>query len=55
MIEQIETNKDGELNSRIIRKFDESNNLLEVAVTVDRHGAGYNQNYVVHYEYEYFA
>jgi YD repeat-containing protein len=55
MIEQLETNKAGELNSRIIRKFDENNNLLEVAVTIDRHGVGYNQNYVVHYEYEYFA
>jgi len=52
--EQLETNKAGELNSRINRKFDENNNLIEVAVTIDRHGKALNQNYVILYQYEYY-
>jgi len=54
MIEQTETNQAGELSSRILRKFNSNNNLEEVAVTIDRHGAGLNQNYMIHYDYEYF-
>jgi hypothetical protein len=52
--EQVETNKAGELNSRMCRQFDENNNLIEVAVTIDRHGKALNQNYVIQYLYEYF-
>ena len=54
LTEQLETNKAGELNSRIIKKFDDNNNLSEIDVTIDRHGAGLNQNYIIHYEYEYY-
>jgi YD repeat-containing protein len=54
MIEQTETNEAGELTNRIQRKFDTNNNLEEVAVTIDRHGAGLNQNYVIQYKYELF-
>jgi len=55
MIDQLETNKAGELISRISRTFNEDNNLVEVAVTNDRHGMGLNQNYVIQYQYEYFS
>ena len=54
MISQLESNEAGELNHRILRKFDENNNLIEIAVTIDRHGMGLNQNYSIHYSYEYF-
>jgi YD repeat-containing protein len=54
MIEQAETNEAGELTNRIQRKFDSNNNIEEVAVTIDRHGAGLNQNYVIQYKYELF-
>jgi len=53
--EQFETNKAGELNSRITRIFDENNNLIEIAVMIDRHGMGYNQNYILRYFYEYYG
>ena len=54
IVEQTETNKAGELNSKLYRKFDEENNLIEVAVTIDKHGYGLNQNYLLEYHYEYF-
>jgi len=54
MVSQLESNEAGELNQRILRKFDENDNLIEVAVTIDKHGVGLNQNYVLHYSYEYF-
>ena len=54
MIEQLETNETGEINQRLARKFDENNNLTEVAITIDRHGQGLNQNYMIQYVYEYF-
>lgn len=54
MVEQLETNEAGDLNSRIIRKFNANNKLEEVMVTIDRHGMGLNQNYMIQYIYEYF-
>lgn len=55
MTEQLETDENGELNHRIIRKFNENNKLAEVNVTIDRHGRGVNQNYMIQYQYEYFS
>ena len=55
MIDQLESNAAGELINRISRKFNEENNLAEVAVTHDHHGMGLNQNYVIHYDYVYFS
>jgi YD repeat-containing protein len=54
MTEQLEVDGNGELNSHISRKFNENNKLAEVAVTIDRHGRGLNQNYMIQYVYEYF-
>jgi hypothetical protein len=51
----LESDDNGELNHRIIRKFNENNNLAEVLVTIDRHGRGLNQNYMIQYLYEYFS
>lgn len=51
---QLEVDENGELNNRIIRKFNEGNKLAEVNVTIDRHGRGLNQNYMIQYIYEYF-
>lgn len=55
MVEQLETNENGELNNRINRKFNENNLLEEVHVTIDRHGYGLNQNYMIQYTYEYYS
>jgi antitoxin component YwqK of YwqJK toxin-antitoxin module len=55
MILQLEVDENGELNNRIIRKFNDSNKLAEVNVTIDRHGRGLNQNYLIQYTYEYFG
>ena len=54
MIEQTESNAAGEINNRLLRKFDENGNISEVAVTIDRHGQGLNQNYVIQYRYDFF-
>jgi hypothetical protein len=54
-IEQTETNKNGEINSKALRKYNEQNEVMETSVIIDLHGAGINQEYVLNYEYGYFA
>jgi len=50
---QEERNEEGELNSRIERKFDNEGNVIESEAIIDTHGAGRNQHYVLKYEYEF--
>ena len=53
-IEQTETDASGEINNRAVRKFNEANEVVETSVFIDLHGKGLNQEYLLHYEYEYF-
>jgi YD repeat-containing protein len=53
-IEQTETNASGEINNRAVRKFNDANEVVETSVYIDLHGKGLNQEYLLHYEYEYF-
>jgi hypothetical protein len=54
MINQIQTNKRGETNHTIKRKYNEDNNLTESTVFINMHGQDVDVNYTVIYEYEYF-
>jgi hypothetical protein len=51
---QIEKNEDGEINSRIERKYDAEGNITESEAILDRHGKGMNQHYILKYEYEMY-
>ncbi len=53
-IEQSETNEQGEINNRALRKFNEYGDVIETSVIIDFHGQGINQEYILNYEYEYF-
>lgn len=50
---QEEKNEQGELYSRIERKFDEDGNVTESEAIIDTHGMGRNQHYVLKYAYEF--
>lgn len=54
LIEQIETNANGEINYKIQRTFDSGNNLSEHSILIDKHGQGVNQNITLIYQYEFF-
>jgi len=52
--DQTEVNENGEVNNRAIRKYNDRNEVVETSVIIDLHGKGLNQEYLLHYEYEYF-
>ncbi len=54
LLEQTETDTNGELNHKISRVYDADNNLTEHNVLIDRHGKGLNQNISLAYHYEFF-
>ncbi len=54
LTEQEEYNKNDILTTRIQRKYDDENNVVESAVFVDGLGLGLSQNYVIQYIYEYY-
>ena len=51
IIEEAEYNKNDELNHKIVRKFNANNAVEESTVYVKNHKDGYEENYVVRYEY----
>lgn len=53
-IEQTEYNGSGEINNQALRKFNERNEVIETIVTIDQHGMGLNQHYMLTYEYDYY-
>ena len=53
-VEQVETNPNGDVNNKAIRKFNENNDVVETGVFIDLHGTGPNQEYILRYEYDYF-
>jgi hypothetical protein len=52
LIEQIELNREGEVNSRVTREYNEDNEMVETVIFIDRHGAGVNQHYKMKYVFE---
>ena len=50
---QEERDNNGELHSRIERRFDEYGNVIESEAIIDTHGQGRNQHYLLKYEYEF--
>ena len=51
---QEEYGDENQLNNSIERKFDNENNLLESKVSINKHGLGINDDYVIKIEYEFF-
>ena len=52
IIEEKEYNIKNQLNHKVIKKYNDNNDIIESAVFIDRHEQGINQDYVVRYEYE---
>jgi antitoxin component YwqK of YwqJK toxin-antitoxin module len=52
--EQTEFNGTGEINNQALRKFNEQNEVIETIVTIDQHGMGLNQHYMLTYKYDYY-
>lgn len=50
LIEQTECNKHGELNNKVLRKYNQYHQLTESEVIIDYHGKGINRNYKVRNE-----
>ncbi len=55
VIEQQQLNSEGEINHRIVRKYDNENNVIESEVAVNGHGVDISQHYLMRYEYEFFG
>ncbi|MCD4772480.1 MAG: hypothetical protein K8R41_03740 [Bacteroidales bacterium] len=54
VIFQEELNANNETISRIEREFDNDGNIIQSNASIDMHGMGMNQNYILKYEYEFF-
>lgn len=53
-IHQIQTDDKDNVVQEIVRKFDEKDLLLESRVSLNKLGAGINEDYIVRFEYEFF-
>jgi len=53
-LEQIELNREGEINNQIIRIYNDNHDISESEVFINFHGKGINQHYVLKHENEYF-
>lgn len=53
-VEQTEENDAGEMNHRVLKKFNEEGDIIESEILIQRHGSGMDQHYKLYYEYQYF-
>ena len=53
VIKEEEFNKDNVLNYILNKKYDPDNLILESEVSIDRHGQGMNQHYILRYDYKF--
>lgn len=53
-IEQTEVNKQGGINNRAVRTYNENKDVVSSEVWIDFHGRALNQHYILTYEYTYF-
>ena len=53
-VEQVELNKQGEINNRAIRKYNPNGDVIESEVFINHQGKTANQHYVLQYEYTYY-
>jgi len=54
LLQQIETNSAGDINSRVERVYNADNQVIESSVFIDRHGTGADQHYILKYVCEEF-
>lgn len=54
LTEQVEVNKNGQINNQANRKYNENGEVSESEVFINYHGRGVNQHYVLEYAYEYY-
>lgn len=53
-VEQTEKNKQGELNNRAVRQYNDNKHVTSSEVWINFHGRALNQHYELKYEYTYF-
>jgi hypothetical protein len=52
--EQFEENDAGEMNHKVLKKFNDQGDVIESEILIRRHGNGPDQHYKLYYEYQYY-